>query len=155
MGVGGKGSSESKQNTTNDNDFYDQRIAVSEGGQAVGAGASGNIINDASIITKMGDALKVVTQDTVKAGVDNVDRALDFGDDTVRESFGFGRDALSTVERTVQQANDLLARTSEGYTNSLQDNSGPATSAVVANFGKYALIAATGLAALYILKKAA
>lgn len=151
--MGGKGSSESKQQTTNDNDFYDNRVAVAEGGIGVGGGSSGNIINDASIITRAGDAIAKIGADSLKSGENNVDRALDFGDSTVNESFAFGRDALGSVERTLTQANDVLARVSEGYAANLKDNSGVAPSTIVAEYGKFALVIGGGLGLIYLLSK--
>jgi len=152
MGMGGKGSSESNQQTTNDNYFYDQRVAVAEGGIGVGSG-SGNIVNDASIITRAGDAIAKIGSESLKSGENNVKNSLLFASDNVTESFAFGRDSLGVVERTLTQANDVLARVSEGYAANLKDNSGVAPSTIVAEYGKFALVIGGGLGLIYLLSK--
>lgn len=108
---GGKGSSSSESRVTNDTEVINQQVAASEGGQAIGSHSSGNIINDATIISRAGDAIANVAGTALVASTKNVDSAL-----------AFGAESLGVVERTVGQANDILARSGETYAMRLQQN---------------------------------
>lgn len=142
MGMGGKGSSESKQTVTNDNDLFNQQVGASEGGVAFGAGSGGgNIINDASVITRAGDAIRDVAGVALVQGGKNVDSAL-----------SFGRDSLGVVERTVAQANDILARSGETYAARMAGQSTPTETNAMKDVQKTVIYAGAAIAGIFLLK---
>lgn len=144
MSIGGKGSSESKTNQTYDTDVFNQQVAASEGGQAIGSGSSGNVVNDASIISRAGDAIATVAGASLQANTI-----------VTKDALGFGTEALGVVERTTQQANDILARSGETYAMRLQQNVSGEKSpeSQKEDTTKYLIIGGAVLGLIYILKK--
>lgn len=152
-GIGG--GSKSNSSTTTDSSTKvtttNQQTGASEGSFAVGG--SGNSVNYTTEDPKTLQHIADVNQNVTTA-------ALTSGNKSTEDALNFGSDALDTVGRTVQQANDLLSRSFESYAGKLQDNSGSAPSTVAISTNKnqtYIIIAsviAVVVGAVFIFKLA-
>lgn len=166
MSKGGKGSSQSENhtNTTVDNN----QVGASEGALAIGANSSGNTVNisssDADTVHAASDAITRAASDAItagteasKAGLNFGDHALVFADDIGSKAIQSNNDtslaSIQAASNTTQEANDLLSRSQELFTNKLSDNAGVAPQTLLGDSMKYIVIGVVVLAGVYLLSR--
>lgn len=119
LGGGDKTTANTTSTSTTDVTTTNQQTGASEGSFAVGGSGNTVTTEDPKTLQHIAD----VNADVSKTAIGQVGT-------TAKDALNFGSGALDTVGRTVQQANDILARSFESYAGKIESNAGSAPSTV-------------------------